>query len=120
MGDVGRAVGELNAYAEQLEDAVDLVHDMLAIEPELSGQEVLVKLRALADKRRREVDSVQADAVVRVDCANCKHPIWRLGDSRWEHVTGSVGCRAASFDRDGDWDDRFSKSLKATPPSSRS
>lgn len=52
-------------------------------------------------------------------CRHCHFPIFRLGDGRpWFHKVGIRavrGCRAATFDRDGDWDDTFPRHWTADP-----
>ena len=61
-------------------------------------------------------------------CSKCGHPLGMSprGGDRWAHIDptngtagtfGSIGCRAASFDRpevDG-WDDTLDRRWKATP-----
>jgi hypothetical protein len=55
-------------------------------------------------------------------CRNCGHPVGLIVSERdvWGHIvpgrtTLPRGCRAASFDRLGDWDDNLLQSWKARP-----
>ena len=54
--------------------------------------------------------------VDRATCRHCGHPVYSIGE-RWQHEgpSGNVGCRAASFDRLGTWDDTLDRGWKATP-----
>ena len=56
------------------------------------------------------------------NCRNCGYPITLFIPEKdvWGHIVPGRtmlprGCRAASFDRLGDWDDSLSESLKARP-----
>lgn len=61
-------------------------------------------------------------AKVTKECKNCGHPVvWVEEDDHFIHSTPDGvplpmgrGCRAASFSRDGDWDDSMDKASKAT------
>lgn len=51
-------------------------------------------------------------------CKRCGHPVMDpLNSGRWVHNTSSMdrGCRAASFSRDGRWDDSLDRHWVATP-----
>ncbi|GAB3838433.1 hypothetical protein [Kribbella italica] len=60
------------------------------------------------------------------DCRHCHHRITRIDDDHgvWMHCAvnglplgfgGGRGCRTASFDRDGDWNDALPSGKYATP-----
>ncbi|MEV6284020.1 hypothetical protein [Kribbella sp. NPDC051770] len=64
--------------------------------------------------------------VVWADCRYCRHRIRRPAedDGPWVHCdvdgrplpsNGARGCRAASFDRDGDWNDALPRTKTAAP-----
>lgn len=50
------------------------------------------------------------------DCRRCGHRIVKRG-GRWVHSTtgGERGCRAASWSRDGTWDNQMDRNWYATP-----
>lgn len=78
--------------------------------PDITARELIDELRETHDALTRAAFST---------CRTCGHPIYfnKLAD-RWQHegLSGNVGCRAASFDRDGDWDDALDRRAKAAPP----
>jgi hypothetical protein len=53
------------------------------------------------------------------DCAHCGRTVQEFSPGKWRHVTdtffGSVGCRAASFDDNKNWDDSLDRRWKAKP-----
>jgi hypothetical protein len=58
--------------------------------------------------------------IERAICKHCENPISRAPEGSWRHgAFGSRGCRAASFDRDGTWDDSLDRKRYASPPSGR-
>lgn len=50
-------------------------------------------------------------------CRHCRHSIYQLPASdRWVHDAGNRrGCNAASYDRDGTWDDSLDRKWSARP-----
>jgi hypothetical protein len=114
------------AYLAEAEDRVRVVREsryivsqILTENAELSGHEVLRRLDELVDEARAAAQRIAADLVEESVCRHCGHSIMRVGDSTWRHDAAppmSRGCRAASFDRDGDWDDSLNRAWKATPP----
>lgn len=64
----------------------------------------------------RKSVNVFATLVERGSCAHCGHGVHRMTEEAlWTHDQGSSrGCRAASFDRDGMWDDTIDKKWSAT------
>lgn len=73
-----------------------------------------------------KLGTVEDSMMERAGCRYCHHRIARLvdKDAVWLHcdVTGMPlqywggrGCRAAAFDRDGDWNDAFPRTRRATP-----
>jgi hypothetical protein len=105
--------------------AAALLHDVAA---ELEGR------RAPAERGEAEPDSPRAawplpeypcpyDAEY-ATCRNCGHPVSRRASGnfrRWLHgdlaleLYGRAGCRAASFDRLGEWDDSLHRGWVAEP-----
>lgn len=92
----------------QFDMMIELVEGVIREHPDMSGAELLDKLRGMR--------SALEGSAERATCRHCGHPIYSLGD-RWQHEgeSGNVGCRAASFDRLGTWDDSLDKAWKASP-----
>jgi hypothetical protein len=70
--------------------------------------------------------TVEDPLMLWADCRHCHHRITCIDDDRgvWMHCAingmplafwGGRGCRAASFDRDGDWNDALPRGKYATP-----
>ncbi|MFF0427126.1 HNH endonuclease [Streptomyces sp. NPDC004520] len=100
-------------------EAAALVHDIIVSAGVSSAEEVLRGVKEeVADRTaqfRRLADELMKCAV----CRHCGHEIARIGDAAWRHSAAepmSRGCRAASFDRDGTWDDSLDRAWKASPP----
>jgi hypothetical protein len=95
-----------------------MVGGILAGDADLSGREVLRRLDELVVEASAEAERVASELVEESVCRHCGHSIMRVGDSAWRHDAAppmSRGCRAASFDRDGTWDDSLDRAWKATP-----
>src|SRR5690242_16662571 len=114
MGDASRLL-----LAEQMAAAAiyarDMVRNILSEDPQLSGQEVLSRLERSAQEHQQKARRTAQELTEEAECRHCGYLIVRIGDSGWRHTSGSVGCRAASFDRDGDWDDKLDRRWKAAP-----
>ncbi|MGW8969641.1 hypothetical protein [Streptomyces platensis] len=103
-------------------EARHIVRQILADNTDLSGNEVLCHLDELVAEASAEAKRVATELVEESACRHCGHSIMRVGDSTWRHDAAmpmSRGCRAASFDRDGTWDDSLDRAWKATPPKGR-
>ncbi|EID80009.1 MULTISPECIES: hypothetical protein [Rhodococcus] len=93
--------------------AIDCVETFLADDPTMSGTAVLDELRRMRALLDDRVDIVR----------HCGTPIKRdYPQSEWRHtdISGSRGCRAASFDPDAApdesaWNDSLKRSMKAEP-----
>jgi hypothetical protein len=59
---------------------------------------------------RRAMRSSAELLVEQAACRHCGYPVYNIGE-RWQHEgsSGNVGCRAASFDRLGTWDDTLDR-----------
>lgn len=92
----------------ELDRVIEFAEDTLRKRPDMSGAELLDELRAMRLIFDRGVE--------RAMCRHCGHPIYNLG-SRWQHEgeSGNVGCRAASYDRLGTWDEALDQGWKASP-----
>lgn len=106
-------------HVRVVREARRIVRQILADEANLSGHEVLRHLDELVVEASAEAERVANELVKEAVCRHCGHSIMRVGDSAWRHDAAppmSRGCRAASFDRDGTWDDSLDRAWKATPP----
>ena len=100
-------------------EAVALVHDLIGSAGVSSAEEVLRGLKAEAADRTAQFERLNAELMGHAICRHCGHAIVRIGDAAWRHAAAapmSRGCRAASFDRDGAWDDSLDRAWKASPP----
>ena len=98
--------------------AVETVRTMLEEEADLTGVQVLERLEEIAGANSRAArDHEAANAPERSTCRYCGFPVQTLGSTgRWRHTDGlRAGCRAASFDRFGTWDDALDRKWKAVP-----
>ncbi|MFC9087017.1 hypothetical protein [Nocardiopsis dassonvillei] len=103
--------------------AVKTVQAILGEEPDLTGAQVLARLKEIAvSKSQAARDHETANAPKRSTCRRCGFPVQTLSPTGpWRHEDGlRAGCRAASFDRLGTWDDTLDRSWKATPTGSPS
>ncbi|MFC8336038.1 HNH endonuclease [Streptomyces rubiginosohelvolus] len=100
-------------------EAVALVHDLIGSAGVSSAEEVLRGLKEEAADRTAQFERLNAELMGHAVCRHCGHAIVRIGDAAWRHAAAapmSRGCRAASFDRDGTWDDSLDRTWKASPP----
>lgn len=99
--------------------ARDLVRRLIQEEPEITGKQVLAAVEADFQIRQRAADQA-ATGSEDGTCKRCGHPVVRQADGSFVTHADSNGyplkrgCRAASFDRDGDWDDNLDKRWQAT------
>lgn len=100
-------------------EAAALVHDIIISSKVSSAEEVLRGVKEEVADRTAQFERLNDELMRHAVCRHCGHAIARLGDSTWRHSAAapmSRGCRAASFDRDGTWDDSLSRAWKANPP----
>ncbi|MFH8407415.1 HNH endonuclease [Streptomyces sp. NPDC018019] len=100
-------------------EAVALVRDVIGSSGISSAEEVLRGIREEVADRTAQFERLAAELMTHTDCRHCGHAIARIGDGPWRHIAAapmSRGCRAASFDRDGTWDDSLDRAWKASPP----
>ena len=99
-------------HVRAVREARRIVRRIVADHADASGQEVLRRLDELVVQVSAEAERVASELVEESVCRHCGHSIMRVGDSAWRHDAAppmSRGCRAASFDRDGDWDDSLDR-----------
>lgn len=100
-------------------EAVALVHDLIGSAGVSSAEEVLRGLKEEAADRTAQSERLNAELMGHAVCRHCGHAILRIGDAAWRHAAAapmSRGCRAASLDRHGTWDDSLDRAWKASPP----
>ncbi|RZU01275.1 hypothetical protein EV645_8105, partial [Kribbella rubisoli] len=108
--------------AQRLDIAVEaarLVRDLIDSAGVSNAEEVLRGIKAEAADRTAQFERLVDELMEYAVCRYCSHAIARVGDAAWRHSAKapmSRGCRAASFDRDGTWDDSLERAWKAAPP----
>ena len=118
-----------NTTAETQELVVKAIKDMITGAPQITAEEVLANFEETAVSARATADRLTQDLVETTSCA-CGHDIVRVGaQGRWVHKVpgwkpgessyGRVGCRAASFERDGTWDNSIPGHSNAGPMRNR-
>ncbi|WP_206337708.1 HNH endonuclease [Streptomyces sp. WAC 06738] len=98
--------------------AAALVRDIIGSTGASSAEEVLRGIREEAADRTAQFDRLADELMEHTTCRHCGNAIARIGDAPWRHSAAapmSRGCRAASFDRDGTWDDSLDRAWKASP-----
>jgi hypothetical protein len=91
------------------------VRDLLDKNSQMTGRDVLADLESRFDHAVLEARRLESELIERAVCRHCGYPIRQTGSDGWWHDSGAVGCRAASFDRNDEWDDALDKRWKATP-----
>ncbi|MGA4838633.1 hypothetical protein [Streptomyces sp. G45] len=100
-------------------EAAKLVHDIIVSAGATSAEEVLRGVKEELADRTAQFERLAAELMGQAVCRHCGHAIARIGDAPWRHSAAapmSRGCRAASFDRDGTWDNSLDRAWKASPP----
>ncbi|WP_328827505.1 MULTISPECIES: HNH endonuclease [unclassified Streptomyces] len=100
-------------------EAAALVRDIISSAGVSSAEEVLRCIKEEVADRTAQFDRLDGELMGHAVCRYCGHAIARIGNSTWRHSAAapmSRGCRAASFDRDGNWDDSLDRAWKASPP----
>lgn len=100
-------------------EAAVLVRDIIASAGVSSAEEVLRGINEEVADRTAQFERLADELMGHTVCRHCGHAIARIGDAPWRHSAAapmSRGCRAASFDRDGTWDDSLDRAWKASPP----
>ncbi|MFQ6143631.1 HNH endonuclease [Streptomyces seoulensis] len=103
-------------------EAAALVHDIIVSAKVSSAEEVLRGIREEIADRTAQFERLADELMGHTVCRHCGHAIARIGDASWRHSDAapmSRGCRAASFDRDGTWDNSLDRTWKASPPKTR-
>lgn len=102
-------------------EAAALVRDIIRATGVSSAEEVLRGVKEEMADRTAQFDRLADELMRHAVCRYCDHAIASIGDASWRHIAAapmSRGCRAASFDRDGTWDDSLDRAWKASPPKS--
>ncbi|MFF9525669.1 HNH endonuclease [Streptomyces achromogenes] len=102
-------------------EAAALVRDLIDSAGVATAEEVLRGIREEAADRTAQLDRLTGELMSHAECRYCGHAIARIGDAPWLHIAAapmSRGCRAASYDRDGTWDNSLDRAWKAAPPKS--
>lgn len=105
--------------AEAAAEAIAPVREIVASGTVTSAEDVLRCLGEEAADRTAQMERLSDELMDHAVCRHCGHSISRIGDAAWRHDAASPmsrGCRAASFDRDGQWDNALDRGWKATPP----
>ncbi|WP_210730329.1 HNH endonuclease [Streptomyces sp. S816] len=105
--------------ADVATEAAILVRDIIASAGVSTAEAVLRGIREEVADRTAQLERLADELMGHTVCRHCGHAIARIGDAPWRHSTAapmSRGCRAASFDRDGTWDDSLDRGWKASPP----
>lgn len=100
-------------------EAAALVRDLIASAGVSSAEEVLRGVREEVAHRTAQFERLADESMGHAVCRHCGHAIARIGNAAWRHSAAapmSRGCRAASFDRDGTWDNSLGRAWKASPP----
>ncbi|MFC5215909.1 HNH endonuclease [Streptomyces coerulescens] len=100
-------------------EAVALVRGIIDSARVSSAEEVLRGVQEEAADRTAQFERLSDELMEHAVCRHCGHAIARIGEAPWRHSASapmSRGCRAASFDRDGDWDDSLDRAWQASPP----
>ncbi|WP_199809196.1 HNH endonuclease [Streptomyces sp. NRRL S-244] len=100
-------------------EAAALVRDLIGSAGVSSAEEVLRGIKEEVADRTAQFERLADELMGHTLCRHCGHAIARIGDAAWRHSAAapmSRGCRAASFDRDGTWDDSLDRAWKASPP----
>ncbi|MEW2167401.1 HNH endonuclease [Streptomyces sp. NPDC007084] len=103
-------------------EAAALVRGIIGSAGVSSAEEVLRGIQEELADRTAQLDRLHDELMAYDVCRHCGHAIARVGDASWRHSAAapmSRGCRAASFDRDGTWDDSLDRAWKASPPRTR-
>lgn len=103
-------------------EAVVLVRDIMASAEVSSAEEVLRAIKEEVLDRTAQFERLADETMGHALCRHCGHAIARIGDAPWRHSAAapmSRGCRAASFDRYGTWDDSLDRAWKASPTQTR-
>lgn len=102
-------------------EAAALVREIIKTAGASSAEEVLRGVTEMVADRTAQFERLADELMGSTVCRHCGHAIARIGDAAWRHSAAapmSRGCRAASFDRDGTWDDSLDRAWKASPPKS--
>ncbi|WP_019066063.1 HNH endonuclease [Streptomyces hokutonensis] len=100
-------------------EAAALVRDLIDSAGVSSAEDVLRGIKEEVADRTAQFERLNDELMGLATCRYCGQAIARIGDSAWRHSAAapmSRGCRAASFDRDGTWDDSLDRAWKASPP----
>ncbi|MDA3642613.1 HNH endonuclease [Saccharopolyspora indica] len=100
-------------------EAAVLVRDIISSAGVSSAEEVLRGVEEEVADRTAQFERLADELMGHAVCRHCGHAIARIEGSPWRHSAAapmSRGCRAASFDRDGTWDDSLDRAWKASPP----
>ncbi|MET7483618.1 HNH endonuclease [Streptomyces sp. NPDC005538] len=114
-----RSLADAARRADIAIEAAALVRDLIDSTGVSTAEDVLRGLREEVADRTAQFERLDDELTGHAACRHCGHAITRIGDSAWRHSAAapmSRGCRAASFDRDGDWDDSLDRAWKASPP----
>ncbi|MFK0292274.1 HNH endonuclease [Streptomyces sp. NPDC090442] len=100
-------------------EAAALVRDLIGSSGVSSAEEILRGIKEEVADRTTQLERLTDELMGHTDCRHRGHAIARIGAAPWRHIAAepmSRGCRAASFDRDGTWDDSLDRAWKASPP----
>ncbi|MET9417732.1 hypothetical protein ABZY03_26795 [Streptomyces klenkii] len=114
-----RSLADAARRADIAIEAAALVRDIIGSAGVSSAEEVLRGIKEEVADRTAQFERLTDELMRQTACRHCGQVIARIGDAPWRHIAAapmSRGCRAASFDRDGTWDDSLDRAWKASPP----
>lgn len=114
-----RSLADAARQADIAIEAAALVRHIVTSTGISSAEEVLRGVKEEVADRTAQFERLTAELMAHATCRHCGEAIARIGDAPWRHSAAapmSRGCRAASFDRDGTWDDSLDRAWKASPP----
>ncbi|MFC9153816.1 HNH endonuclease [Streptomyces bauhiniae] len=117
--DDARSVADAARRADIAIAAAALVRDIVSSAGISSAEDVLRGLKEEVADRTATFERLSDELTGHAICRHCGHAIARIGTASWRHIAAapmSRGCRAASFDRDGTWDNSLDRAWKASPP----
>ncbi|WP_370421848.1 hypothetical protein AB8O64_27125 [Streptomyces sp. QH1-20] len=97
--------------------ALHLMEAAVFQDPAITAEEAIAQVR----KAVEGLIEHQGERTSHATCKRCRFPVASVKDpdedATWVHLDDdySRGCRAASFGRDGEWDDSLDKQWKAVP-----
>lgn len=119
--DGARRLADAARRADIASEAAALVREIIASAGASGAEDVLRGIEEEVADRTAQFERLAQELMAHAACQHCGHAIARIADGAWRHIGAapmSRGCRAASFDRNGTWDNSLDRAWKASPPKS--